>query len=251
MGRNTTFCRGLKFLQLLFKAANRRLALFRWLNELVDFSQSPLAGRVHRSIMWAKLRTLADYVRFSQYEDALASFELVALMAPLVRDKPQYWKWVIVSAHNALQSAMVCAYADITTGDSTGTSVLTEKSAEKVLAWLSTATPGLYPKERLADFPELLKRCVAGKPNFEPLVLTPKQHKDIERLHDVFRNNFVHFTPKGWSIQKAGLPRIICAALDAAEELMHRSYVSFQIDDDQQKRLTDALAVARKHLSIT
>ena len=24
------------------------------------FSQSPLAGRVHRSIMWAKLRTLAD-----------------------------------------------------------------------------------------------------------------------------------------------------------------------------------------------
>jgi hypothetical protein len=60
MGRNTTFCRGLKFLQLLFKAANRRLALFRWLNELVDFSQSPLAGRVHRSIMWAKLRTLAE-----------------------------------------------------------------------------------------------------------------------------------------------------------------------------------------------
>jgi 5-methyltetrahydropteroyltriglutamate--homocysteine methyltransferase len=24
------------------------------------FSQSPLAGRVHRSIMWAKLRTLAE-----------------------------------------------------------------------------------------------------------------------------------------------------------------------------------------------
>ena len=26
----------------------------------VGFSQSPLAGRVHRSIMWAKLRTLAE-----------------------------------------------------------------------------------------------------------------------------------------------------------------------------------------------
>jgi hypothetical protein len=37
--------------------------------------------------------------------------------------------------------------------------------------------------------------------------------------------------------------------LDAAEELMHRSYVIFHMDDDQQKRLKDALAAARKHLS--
>jgi hypothetical protein len=47
------------------------------------------------------------------------------------------------------------------------------------------------------------------------------------------------------------LPRIVRAALDAAEELMHRSYVIFHMDDDQKKRLTDALAAARKHLSIT
>ena len=159
-----------------------------------------------------------DHVRFSQYEDALASLELVALVAPLVRDKPQYWKWVLVGAHNALQGAMVCAYAD-----STGTSVLEEKSAKKMLDWLDAdqTTRGPYPKEQLAPFGELLKRCVAGnKLVFEPLVLTPKQHKDIKRLHDHFRNDFAHFTPKGWSIEKAGLPRIICAALDAAEELM-------------------------------
>jgi hypothetical protein len=118
-----------------------------------------------------------DYVSFNQYEDALASLELVALVAPLVRDKPQYWKWVIVGAHNALQGAMVCAYAD-----STGTSVLEKKSAKKM--------------------------------------------------------------------EKAGLPRIIRAALDAAEELMRRYYVIGHMDDNQQKRLTDALANGRKHLPL-
>jgi len=190
-----------------------------------------------------------DYVRFSQYEDTLASLELVALVAPLVRRNPRYWKWVMVGAHNALQGAMVCAYAD-----STETSVLEKKSAKKMLDWLNAdpTTRGPYPKERLAPFGELLKRCVAGrKPIFEPLVLTPTQHRDIKRLHDHFRNSFVHFTPKGWSIEKAGLPRMIRAALDAAEELMHRHYVIGHMDNDQQKRLTDALATARKHLAIT
>ena len=177
-----------------------------------------------------------DYVRFSEYEDALASLELVALVAPLVRDKP-HWKWVIVAAHDALQGAMVCACAV-----GTGSSVLEKKSAKKKKS----------AKEKLAPFGRLLKWCIAGrKPILEPLVLTPKQRKDIERLHDHFRNDFAHFVPQGWGIEKAGLPRMIRATLDAAGELMHRYYVVGQMDDDQQKRLTDALATARTHLPMT
>jgi hypothetical protein len=37
-----------------------------------------------------------DYVRFDQYENALLSLELIAHFAPLVRKKPQYWKWIMV-----------------------------------------------------------------------------------------------------------------------------------------------------------
>jgi hypothetical protein len=33
----------------------------------------------------------------------------LALLAPLIRDKQQYWKWMIIGAHSALQGAMVCA----------------------------------------------------------------------------------------------------------------------------------------------
>ena len=182
-----------------------------------------------------------DYVRFDEFEDVLVSLELVAHVAPSLCEKPQHWKWMIVGAHSALQGAMVCALVD-----TTGTSILTKKSAIEMLRWLDadTATRGPHPDERLADFGELIKRCIAS----DLLVLTPTQRKDIRRLHDHFRNNFVHFTPKGWSIEKAGLPRIVGAATDAAEVLMQQHNVIVHMDEDQQQRLTDAMTTVRSHL---
>ena len=79
-------------------------------------------------------------------------------------------------------------------------------------------------------------------------MLTPKQRKNIKRLHDHFRNNFVHFTPKGWSIEKAGLPWIVGAAIDAAEALMRQHNVIVHMNEDEQQRLTDALTTVRSHL---
>jgi predicted N-acyltransferase len=83
-------------------------------------------------------------------------------------------------------------------------------------------------------------------------VLTNRQRRDIRRLHREFRNNFIHFMLQGWSIEKAVLPRIIAAALDAAEALMRRDYVTRLLDVDRQQRLqervTVALAAARADL---
>jgi hypothetical protein len=182
-----------------------------------------------------------DYIRFDEIEDVLASVDLVALLAPLVRDQPQHWKWVIIGAHSALQDAMVCALRD-----SSSTSILTKKSAAETLDWLGAdeATRGKYPKERLADFEDLMRRCVRGAPNCEPLVLTHQQCRDIRRLHRAFRNNFAHFVPKGWSIEKVGLPRIIGAALDVLRELMNRSQVAYHMEEDQRTRLNSALHTA-------
>jgi hypothetical protein len=181
-----------------------------------------------------------EYVRFDEFEDVLASVELVALLAPRVHDKPQYWKWIIVGAHSALQGAMVCAYVD-----SSGTSILKKKPRGK-----ERKQPN--HEEQLADFEDLLKCCVRGSHTCEPLVLTYQQRRDIRRLHREFRNNFIHFIPQGWSIEKLVLPRIIRAALDAAEALMRRDYVTRLLDVDQQERLqarlTVALAAARADL---
>ena len=34
-------------------------------------------------------------VRFDKIEDVLASSDLIALVAPLVKKKPSYWKWIL------------------------------------------------------------------------------------------------------------------------------------------------------------
>jgi|SRR5215510_15532206 hypothetical protein len=182
----------------------------------------------------------ADYIRFDEIEDVLASVDLVALLAPLVREKPQLWKWLIVGAHDAFQGAMVSAFRD-----STGTSILTKESAAQVLNWLNAdvSTRGEHPKERLASFGELLNRCIAGAPHFEPLALSPDKLEDIKLLHRHFRNQFAHFVPMGWSIEKLGLPRIIETALDTVNELLNR--VTLRIEDDQQKRLNCMLSTAK------
>jgi hypothetical protein len=183
-----------------------------------------------------------EYLHFDEIKDVLASVDLVALLAPLIGEKQQYWKWMIIGAHSALQGAMVCAFAD-----SSNTSILTKRSAAKMLGWLNAdaATRGEYPKERLAEFEDLLRRCLQGSHNCDPLVLTRQQCRDIRRLHREFRNNFVHFIPTGWGIEKVGLPRIIGAVLDVVEDLMNRGQVTYRMEEHQREQLSKTLHTAR------
>jgi hypothetical protein len=110
-----------------------------------------LGDKIRRLIMAIKPSEV--YVRFDEFEDVLASIELVALLAPFVREDPQYWKWIIVGAHSALQGAMVCAHVD-----SSGTSILKK---QKKCRGKKPKRPKT-PREELTDFEDLLKRCVRG-----------------------------------------------------------------------------------------
>ena len=136
----------------------------------------------------------ADYIRFDEIEDVLASVDLVALLAPLVREKPQLWKWLIVGAHDAFQGAMVSAFRD-----STGTSILTKESAAQVLDWhnADVSTRGEHPKERLASFGELLNRCIAGAPHFEPLALSPDKLEDHQTVASPLPKSIRPLRPNG------------------------------------------------------
>jgi hypothetical protein len=186
-----------------------------------------------------------QFVRFDEIEDVLSSLDLLALIAPLLDKQPSYWKWAIVAAHAALQGAMVSALRD-----SYGVSVLTRDSAKKMLDWLET-NKGTPPEERLLEFEKLLKRCGQEKwMDGVPLKLSTTQSIDITRLHSHFRNNFAHFVPKGWSIEKRGLPRIIFAALDAIEMLMGHHRIANTLSRNRTRRLADRLEKTRNALRL-
>jgi integrase-like protein len=117
-------------------------------------------------------------VYFNEIEDVLSSLDLLALVAPLVRKQPSYWKWVIIAAHTGLQGAMVYA---LRAQDTSGVSVLEKKSARKMLKRFDTQK-GQPPEERLADFNTLLERCSDKKfMGGEPLKLTPLKMKTQPR----------------------------------------------------------------------
>jgi hypothetical protein len=182
-----------------------------------------------------------EYVHFDEREDVLSSLELLTAIAPLVEHRPQLWKWMIVGAHSALQGAMVCALVD-----TTGTSVLRKESAAAMLDFLEGHAEGKkMPKEQLENFMPLLRKCEVQL----GLVLEEKQRKDITGLHREFRNSFIHFTPKGWGIEKAGLPRIIGAAMDAVEMLMAMDAMSVRLEEFQSERLRSSLRDIRASLA--
>jgi hypothetical protein len=155
------------------------------------------------------------YVVFDEIEDVLSSLELLTVITPLVLHQPLLWKWMIVGAQSALQGAMVCALQD-----TTRTSVLKKKSAAAMLTYLQDRVEGAeMPKEWLEDFEPLLKKCEGQL----GLTLGARERKDILLLHSEFRNSFIHFTPKGWSIEKVGLPRIVKAALSLERQIEEQS----------------------------
>jgi hypothetical protein len=176
-----------------------------------------------------------SYARFDEIENVLISLDLLATLAPMVRSRRHrsQWKWIIIGAHDALQGALVCAIAD-----TTGTRVLSKKSARAMLDWLED-TSQEYPGEFMADFSTLLKRAA--------IELVPKDGKDIETLHGM-RNDFVHFTPKGWSIELAGLPRIIDTALRLVALLMRSDRVEYRVSGNRKRRMRDQIKAVRTTL---
>jgi hypothetical protein len=179
-----------------------------------------------------------SWVRFDEYEDVLASTDLLAMIAPNLRRYPSNWKWMILAAQNGLQGALVCAIQD-----TSGTSILEERSATKVLRYLETGM-GDMPQERMADFMTLFRKYR----KMYPCSGTIQQLKQIRRLHQEFRNNFAHFVPKGWSIELAGLPRIIETAVKLIEEVMKQDQVLMRLSGNKKRRLERNLAVTRTAL---
>jgi hypothetical protein len=179
---------------------------------------------------------MKKYVHFDEIENTLASLEMMAILSCEVNKKNRrvLWKWLIVGAHDAIQSAIVCAIAD-TAG---GINILTKKSAAEMLEFLEGKRKD-YPLEFMAPFKTLLKKAGGSS----------KHAKDIRKLHAT-RNDFVHFTPKGWFIELAGLPRIVGAALQLVEELMAKQNVKIHMSGNRNRRAQTAIKTVRTKLRI-
>jgi hypothetical protein len=150
------------------------------------------------------------YLRTNERQEAVRSLEWAELQARSLLDDPYLWKWVFIALHNAAQGFMVLAL-----WNGNGLLTLRPNIAKK---WLEAYNKGgEFPVEKLDEFLNLYKKA-KEKTNFNShgassFIPGSTHNKSFVQLND-FRNEFIHFTPKGWSLQLQGLPHMCLDVLD-------------------------------------
>jgi hypothetical protein len=164
----------------------------------------------------------ANYARFTEEANALDYLEKTVSFIKSADNNPLDWKWIILAIHGALYSFMICALK----GTSPDNVCFNTKAG----------------KTKLIGFPEALKRCqdsawmnVSGFTKV--LQLSEKQRRAVKRIHDEFRNQFVHYQPTIWSIELAGMSEIVMQALDVVRFVSREMgcyYVHYEAGDTQK-----------------
>lgn len=155
-------------------------------------------------------KRVVRFLRTDEREEAIRSLEWAAEQASQIGKDPYGWKWVLIALHNAVQGFLVLAL-----WNGNGLLTLTEKGAAKWLKAYNTGAP--FPADRLDNFLSLYEKSKVpdhfhyhGASAFTP---GSTHDRSMQRLND-FRNEFIHFTPKGWALEVAGLPAICLDCLD-------------------------------------
>lgn len=134
--------------------------------------------------------------------------QMAARFAADVQSDLHAWRRVVIALRSAAQSAMVLSLRH-----GNGLLALTDKCfAEWMEAYEKNETP---PPERLDSYLNLYGKVkhrktgqIGGNTRFVP---RGAEGTDIKRLNSL-RNDFIHCTPKRWSLEVLGLPRICLSA---------------------------------------
>jgi len=185
------------------------------------------------------------WFRTDEFEEATLSLEKVAETSAQIADDLSRWRWLVISLHNAVQGYMVLALRG-----TNNITVLSPKSAEE---WLEAyERGGPYPKyEKLDSFSNLYKKIKSDRMlmygHSQKFAPQGSQGRSIKKINQ-FRNEFIHFIPKGWSLEVSGLPQICIDCLNILEFLGWSSGNVVWRDDQVKTRAEEAIKKAKKHL---
>jgi hypothetical protein len=187
-----------------------------------------------------------NWLRTNELEEFIGALEFTASILPSTVNDPARWKWAIIALHNTLQGVCVCALRG---ADTSGVSVLDKTSGAAMWQWLDVESRKPQypppPEEKLAKTLELYKR--AGKKQYldNPLPPNPARDEDVRRLNSL-RNEFIHFVPKGLSIELSGMPDIVCSACFCIEHLaMHFPTFDHHFREGHRERISAAVSALK------
>ena len=151
---------------------------------------------------------MENWLETDESQEAVLALQLVSEQLAHLEStgNPHYWTWIIVGLHNALQGFMVLALRG-----RNNVNVLTEDCAKEWLA-ADERKDGKYPEQKLDKFLNLYQKIKSDRMQMyvNSRIFKPSgtQSRSIRKLNS-FRNDFMHFVPKGWLIEVSGLTQIV------------------------------------------
>ncbi len=143
------------------------------------------------------------YLRTDEESEVANALRMAARLTAELEADPALWRWIIIALHNAAQGMMVLSLRH-----GNGFLALTDECFKGTMEAHNSNLP---PPQKLDTYLNLYAKVkspntgqVGGNKRFSP---KGTQGTSIKRLNN-FRNEFSHFTPKGWSLELDGLPRI-------------------------------------------
>jgi hypothetical protein len=160
-----------------------------------------------------------NYYRTGLFEDAIVSLSRCQEEVSRFRVDPHALKWVLLSLHSTIQGFMALVLEQ-----GNGLSLMTAKDAK---AWLEAHDQRKpHPQSsRMDTFLNLYKKIkqtemMVGMIGAEPF--KPNGHDAHMKSLNSLRNDFIHFTLSGWSIEVSGLNGLIEQMMDIVD-FCHRS----------------------------
>lgn len=185
---------------------------------------------------------MATWFRTDEREDILASLRMLSSACDAAVSDLSAWKWIVIGTHSALQGAMALHLAF-------GNDLLVA-SSEDAAAWLDAHENGEpYPEMMMDDFLSLYKKFKRYEVLGFRFVPSGTQGRDIHRLNR-FRNQFVHFMPRGWSIELSGMPQICANCLAIIAQLGEGSLCLRWVNEKQQQSFAEVLGQCQTKLSM-
>ena len=169
---------------------------------------------------------MSTFLRTNEYSEAISSLKFFVEIIPSINEDIYRWKWAIIALHNAVQGFMVLSLK--------GTDsllILPDKQSTKWLDAYYNDQP--LPEERLDNFLHLFNKIQQYR-NFPT---SAQYQKHLEKLNSI-RNNFIHFSPKNWSLEISGLPAICMDCLHVIHYLVEQEEILWYQKEVQQQVLS-------------
>jgi len=176
---------------------------------------------------------MEHYLRIDEKENAIDSLHKATEFLQHTEIDLFYWKWFIIAIHHAVYHFMLLALQN---SDQSGIWKEPEKLVDYGLSRKVVDTEN--SKNRLVEFLEAFDRIqekdrMSGYVNAKPFVADTKHKEAAKCLNIILRNNFAHFSLKGWSIEIFFIIDAVSPMLEVVEFLVLNSGRLFF--DEQQR----------------